>query len=536
MRLALLLFAALPLAAGDLTTRFDLTLARVLQGTSPAYTQEFVLADAVPLHTRRFTNFSGDVSGRYIGALSAASEASGRQFPELARVVDGILKLQKPDGHFGDAMSTAGAVTNADMATMWGNGRLLIGLLEYHRAHPTPAVLDAARRLGDFLVSVAPLYNSEAVRREFNGEKFAVGYICWTQHLEGVVALWQATRDSRYLALAKELAARTERMPSQHSHGYLTTVRGLLDLSRATGDRGYLEQAAREWQGVMSSGNVLLQGAVPEMFAPAIKRDEGCSEADWLRLSLDLWRATGDAKYLEQAERTLFNEFRLNQFASGDFGHHTLSAGGIAPPFARAWWCCTLHGLRAMAAVLDHSFHEQNGVIYYDLAVDAHFRSPALSVRAESRLEQDDTVQLLITAADGKPHTIAIRQPQWASAVEPREVTRVWKAGDRVAVKYTLQTRVVRSEKGPPKVAIFHGPWLLGVDQQTSPNYFDEPSPQNRAVLPAVAAPDGRPGHLMINYLPGGYPMQPATALLRPIGEFTSGPDGNQVEWWLPIQ
>jgi DUF1680 family protein len=278
------------------------------------------------------------------------------------------------------------------------------------------------------------------------------------------------------------------------------------------------------------------------MFAPAIKRDEGCSEADWLRLSLDLWRATGDAKYLEQVERTLFNEFRLNQFSSGDFGHHTLSAGGIAPPFARAWWCCTLHALRAMAAVLDRSFHEQNGVIHYDLPVDARFRSPALSIRAESRLEQDATVQLVITSADGKPHTVAIRQPQWASAVEPREVTRAWKTGDRIEVKYTLRTRVVRAEKGAPKVAIFQGPWLLGVDQQASPNYFDEPSPQNRAVLPAgdditlAAAPDRRPGHLILQYLPGGYPMQPATALLRPIGEFTFGPDGNQVEWWLPVQ
>jgi len=233
MRLALLLFATLPLAAGELTVRFDLTLARVLQGTSPSYTPEFVLADAVPLHTRRFTNFSGDVSGRYIGALSAASEATGRQFPELARVVEGIVKLQKTDGHFGDPMSSGGAVTNNDMAIMWGNGRLLIGLLEYHSAHPTPAVLDAARRLGDFLVASAPLYNSDAVRREFNGEKFAVGYICWTQHLEGMVALWEATKDARYLALARQLAARTERMPSQHSHGYLSAVRGLLDLSRA---------------------------------------------------------------------------------------------------------------------------------------------------------------------------------------------------------------------------------------------------------------------------------------------------------------
>src|SRR5260370_33141274 len=111
----------------------------------------------------------------------------------------------------------------------------------------------------------------------------------------------------------------------------------------------------------MSMGNVMLHVAVPVMFAPAIKRDEGCSYADWLRLSLDLWRATGDAKYLEQAERTLFNEFRLNQFASGDFGHHTLSAGGIAPPFARAWWCCKLHSLRALSARFRQSLHEQNG-------------------------------------------------------------------------------------------------------------------------------------------------------------------------------
>lgn len=542
MRLAILLFAAVPLAAGDLTTRFNLTLDRVLRGSAPAYSEAFVLADVVPLHTRRFTNFSGDVSGRYIGALSVASEAAGRQFPELARVVEGILKLQKPDGHFGDPMSTAGAVTNADMAVMWGNGRMLIGLLEYHRAHPNTAVLATARRLGDFLVGVAPLYNSDAVRREYNGEKFAVGYICWTQHLEGLVALYQATKETRYLELAKQLAARTERMPSQHSHGYLTTVRGLIDLSRTTGDRGYLNQAAREWQGVVDSGNVLLQGAVPEMFAPAIKRDEGCSEADWLRLSLDLWRATGESKYLEQAERTLFNEFRLNQFSSGDFGHHTLSAEGIAPPFARAWWCCTLHGLRAMAAVLEQSFREQNGAIWYDLPVDGRFRSPALSVRAESNLERDATVQLVITAADGKPHTLAIRQPQWASAVEPREMTRVWKAGDRVDVKYTLRTRLVHSEKGAPKVAIFHGPWLLAVDQQTSSNYFDEPSPQNRAVLPAgeevtlAPAADRLPGHLTLRYLPGGYPMQPADAQLRPIAEFTFGPDGNRVEWWLPVQ
>jgi len=120
------------LFAGELTARYELTLDRVLRGGPPAYNDDFVLADAVPQHVRRFTEFSGDVSGRYIGALAVASQFSGKNFPELDRVVGKLLKLQKEDGHFGEPFSD-GAIANRDMALLWGNGRLLIGLLEYYR-------------------------------------------------------------------------------------------------------------------------------------------------------------------------------------------------------------------------------------------------------------------------------------------------------------------------------------------------------------------------------------------------------------------
>jgi DUF1680 family protein len=541
MRFLGLLLLSVPLLAGDLTTRFDRTYNRVLEGGPPRFDAAFVLADAAPQHTRRFTQFSGDVSGRYIGALALASQVRGVEIPQLHAVVDQLLRLQKPDGHFGDPLSAGGAVTNSDMATMWGNGRLLIGLMEYYRVKPRPDVLAAARKMGDFLVGVAPLYNSEAVRREYNGEKFAVGYICWTQHLEGLVALWQATRDGRYLALARSLAERTDRHPSQHSHGFLTSVRGIVDLYRATGERQYLEQAAREWQGLMESGNVLVQGGVPEMFAPSIKRDEGCSEGDWLRLSLDLWRETREPKYLDEAQRTLFNEFSMNQFSNGDFGHHPLTGDGIEPPFAHAWWCCTLHGLRAFAAVFDSILTERDGKLWLDVPADGKGKAGGLTVRAESSLERDGSVKLTVTATDGKPHTIAVRKPEWAGAVSATEWTRVWKAGETVTVQYEMATRAVRQTKGRPKAALRYGPWLLGVDLETSPRYFDEPSQQNRVAVPAgeritlEPAEDGRFSHFRVKYLPGGYPMQPQYAVVRPIAEYTNGPDSNRVEWWLPL-
>src|SRR5690348_8156043 len=168
------LLLSAPVFAGDLSARFDLTLNRVLSGGPPRFDEAFVLADAMPEATRRFTNFSGDVSGRYIGALAAATRHTGQMYPVLDGIVTKTIALQRPDGHFGAAFST-GRVTNDDMAILWGNGRLLIGLLEYYAISPQPEVLASARKLGDFLLAQAPRFNSDDVRREYNGEKFAVG-------------------------------------------------------------------------------------------------------------------------------------------------------------------------------------------------------------------------------------------------------------------------------------------------------------------------------------------------------------------------
>ena len=40
------------------------------------------------------------------------------------------------------------------MALLWGNGRLLVGLMQYHAVTHDAEVLRAARRLADFLVAI----------------------------------------------------------------------------------------------------------------------------------------------------------------------------------------------------------------------------------------------------------------------------------------------------------------------------------------------------------------------------------------------
>ena len=308
--------------------RFHLTLNRVLHGANPAYAPDFLLEDIHATPGRRFTEFSGDVSGRWIGALASASLEYGMPFPILDDVVRQVIAAQHPDGYFGSTFHYD-QPTDRDLALLWGNGRLLIGLMEYYSLTKDPATLASARKLGDFLVRIGPQFNSKKMADDFGAAHFASSYICWTQQTEGLAALYAVTREVRYKDLCAAISERIERRPSDHVHGYLCSLRGTVDLYQATRDSTHLRRAEDGWLSVMNSGDVLVTGGVPEAWSPKRLRTEGCAECDWLRLNLSLWRATGNPKYLETAEHTLFNEFSMNQFSTGDFGHAILDESGI---------------------------------------------------------------------------------------------------------------------------------------------------------------------------------------------------------------
>ncbi|MBO7106786.1 MAG: hypothetical protein J6W73_00970, partial [Verrucomicrobia bacterium] len=108
--------------------------------TQELLTKDFILADVNFNQPRRFTNFSGDISGRFIELTSAVSSAD-QPWPEtLMPVLKEITRYQKEDGHFGKDIDWNGSVDfdeHSDQVTMmpnlWGNGRLLLGLTEAAR-------------------------------------------------------------------------------------------------------------------------------------------------------------------------------------------------------------------------------------------------------------------------------------------------------------------------------------------------------------------------------------------------------------------
>ena len=558
------------IAAGEIDLRIKMVTNRILFGQTPRMSSDFILADISlkPEFKRRFTNFSGDISGRYFDVFSAYPVAENPI--DIHKLMDEALGYQRPDGRFGnpDLAFDAEKLGNQQMALLWGNGRLLVGLMKYYRRYHRLDVLVAARRLGDFIAGTADnCIRPEVVERLKDNDY--MGYICFTQLMEGLVLLSDETGDGKYLQTASRVYTLLPPPGKQHTHGYLNTLLGTLMLYNRTGAAEQLKFVTDRYRELVDSPEYLIFGGVPEYFgtlgSPEGARDEGCAEADFIMLSLNLWKTTGEKEYLEKAERCLINHLFANQYDTGDFGHRSLDPEmGLVNDenIARSWWCCNFHGLRALNEVKETVFTRKDNLLQLNLFLDGSYSDKEVALAAEQVGSESDRFRIVVKNASPGLR-LAIRVPSWASHMEltiggkkiGKEqqsdylvVDGSLKTGDRIDVAMDYQLKWVGTDKkeiavpvsGKTKAALFYGPYLMSVDVNFQPFFDAEPSYSNYLVTTDLSkpapetAPAGsakRNAYLVMNHVHsdmyGKYPV-----VLRPISETTWQPPCNVRVWF----
>jgi hypothetical protein len=412
----------------------------------PPYDSPVYLRSDISFEINRiFVNFSGDVSGRFIQISSLVSPPGQMTPPALREVLQDIAKYQKPDGHFGREVDwneqlefpkNAPENSNAKMLPIfWGNSRLLVGLLEAWRAFGREECLTAARRIGDFYIATADRFLDPAREPEYRMTgTYAAGYPTdYFPGIEGLVLLNQATRDERYLRQAERMAEffkRFDTLPIDHSHGNLVSHYGLLLLYETTGKREYLEQTLAQWRKAVEGGFVWPMGGVGERFHISCATDEGCSEADWLRLNLQLWKLTGETRFLEMAERLIWNHYAMNRTANGGYGHHEFVCDDqgpllMKPAFTEAVWCCTFHGILGLHTLKSYLVAASPKGVFINFPVSAEV--PVRRADGRWRVSVDATEATLgkiqcrvrLDALDGQRDAppVFLRRPFWATGV-----------------------------------------------------------------------------------------------------------------------
>ena len=563
--------------SGELAARMDLTHHRFDAVNEPAFSDTFILQDVSldPATPRRFQEFSGDVSGRFLGALALTARGES-DWQRLDRLAAKLIACQRPDGRFGnpDLPFDAASVGRDQMALLWGNGRLLTGLLEYWQYRRNDAVLASARRLGDFLLGVFNDCSTPEVIARLRGAA-ANGYICFTQLNEGLELLTRATGETKYRNAARRMLPLMDPAAegAQHTHGFLTTMRGHLMIYESTGDRALLEETLARWQEIASGGFLLYNGGVLEFFKHDYNRDEGCSEADLFRLCLQCWQATGEGVWLDRAEKCLFNVLSACQFETGDFGHRCYDHWGYIPTPGpgRAWWCCTMHGLHALADAGRAAVTEQDGAPRVNLFLSGKYESAAYTLDLAREGGIGGAFDFVIRFSRVEPaagdRPLLIRRPEWAESVrltvnsqpvEPQQdggylkVEGRWQTGDVMVARVVCRVRMTgrdgmdmadplpdRSFEG----ALYVGPWLMGISAAVNPMFHGEPYQENVLELTSLTGlrdaivfadetryPMEAGPRLVVPYRHGGF-TEPAKVELRPISDQTRYPQTTVTCW-----
>lgn len=352
--------------------------ARQLDSDTP-YSVDLLLQDVVldPVRRRECDDYSGDLSGRWLEAAVFARQLSfSVDESKQDAVLRGVLDAQNRDGSFGPGRGWA----DTDHGAVWGNGRLLMGLLA-QRARVTAGhalhtrLHRAIDELTGHLITVTPLWLRwfEALENRYG--KFALDLFSILQPLAMIAG--ETPSDGLTVAvgaLAEAVPLTTDH--PYHTHGYLLALRGALLWYGDTGDLAGVRAVYRAYQRV---GRTALtpQGTTKETLALLGNvNTEGCGVADWLMLTLELHDRLGYEHLLMEAGHVAANGLPHVQAPSGHFGCETITAdpGMLTADYApEAWWCCTLHCLLAIAEFAHRA------VVVRDDGVHVHFLHAIIS-------------------------------------------------------------------------------------------------------------------------------------------------------------
>jgi len=394
-----------------------------------------------PLH-RPFKNYSGDISGRFIEIMALDSRGDAAVHPALKGLLRAVSEEQRPGGYFCSSgvidwqqpidVRPEGGMDGWGrmMPALWGNARLLCGLVEAARAFPADtAIAGAARRLGDFYIAVLPRFNGPGRMAEYTAAgSYAAGYVtCWFPAMEGLVKLHDLTGERKYLEAAAAIAEfyrRFDRLPIDHAHGMLCNQVSLLLLYEATRDPDYLARVETRWEELVRGGYINPAGGILEKCRVRFDRDEGCAIVDWLRLNLALGRVTGKARYWAMAERALHNHFLQNQTAKGGFGHRDMLCDeqgvyGFGERIEESTWCCTYHGELGFINLRRHLLARGEGTLTCNFALDFTAKDGAGTTASVMRpgLRAGEVLRQRVSLADQPAALIRIRKPLWADTV-----------------------------------------------------------------------------------------------------------------------
>jgi DUF1680 family protein len=314
-----------------------------------------------------------------------------------------------------------------------------------------------------------------------------------------------ATGDDRYARVGDRftkkiffnpLGLRRDELRGLHANTHIPQVIGAARRYEISGDERFHDVADFFWYEITTARAYVTGGTsnaehwlvAPRRLGAELKlsaaTNECCCAYNMLKLTRHLYQWTGDPRYFDYYERTLFNH-RLGAIDTQN--GHTQYYLSIVPAAWRtfcteadSFWCCTGTGTEEFAK-LNNSiyFHDGDG-LYINLFTpsDLDWKDKGIRLRQETSFPEEPQTTIAIEAATPVRMPIHIRIPHWAgdeAAVyvnnerlqvvpTPRSyltLERVWRPGDRIRLHLPMYLYAEKMADEPQTQAFLYGPLVL---------------------------------------------------------------------------
>ncbi len=450
----------------------------------------------------------GEHVGKWIHAATLAwvyaNDAALRA--KVDRVVASLIATQQASGYLGTySDGSRFGMGKDEQWDVWVHKYVLLGLITYSVHSGDARALEAARRAADLLIAT---FGSQG-NLDLNERSTHVGMASGSV-LEPMVLLYRVTGDERYLTFARFIADHWEAEKGPRLISSLTANRsvrdtangkayemlsclvGLTELYRVTGDARYLTPALNAWKDIVGhhllitgSGSNAEHWREPDILKSSFddKVAETCVTVSWIQLNQQLLRLTGEARFADELEKTVFNHLAAAQRPDGTAWSYFTAHDGTKP-YSSEQNCCTSSGPRgwAMLPAFAYMVADDNGVVvnFFGPSV-ANLRlkdGTVVSIRQETGYPVDGEVKLTVTVPRPTTFSLYVRVPSWSSIshrgapfkAQPGsywKLRQTWSRSQTIALDVALPVRLIQGRgANGGQVALARGPQVLALDER----------------------------------------------------------------------
>ncbi len=452
--------------------------------------------------------WAGEHVGKYLEAGCNVWQLT--QDKELKKQMDRIMfvliNCQKEDGYLG-TYTPDQYWTSWDV---WSHKYNLHGLLAYYSATGYEPALNACIKIGDLLCKT---FGKNEGQLDIISAGTHMGMAA-TSILDAMVELYNYTADKKYLDFCyyivesweqengpKVISAMLEtgkvkKVGNGKAYEMLSNYVGLAKLYQVTGDPKYLKVCEMAWKDIVEN-QLYITGTTSsheyfqdDDYLPASKFNnvgEGCVTTTWVQLNQNLFEITGELKYLNELEKSVYNQLL------GAENPHTGCVSYFTPlmdrkPYTCHITCCQSSVPRGIALVPKFTVGHLNQIptllfyepaVYQDFIVDAKGKQTDLSIEVKGRFPESGDVSILVKTSSKARFTISLRVPGWCTnfvAVAGKKkyigiageyvlIDKTWKSGETIDIHFDMPLIVLSGKESyPGKIAFQRGPQILAVD------------------------------------------------------------------------